>query len=473
MLQGLGFGPDAVKFYKHPRVVNRTCSHGFGGFKCQGQRLLGVHAFLQQRYYPHFTATRKATGRPVHKKAGQRAGSRADAMITKYITDKWTTPDGGKMRPTGAAANILNFVQNTYSLDILDAHVLVHDEVWGVATEIDLLAQTRTAHATLFVIENKTTLQTRAEHQRTYFMTDRGFPILQGRLKQERNNEYTHHQLQLAVMVSMLRRNYGLSQAIDGAVIMRVKGGSVVRYPLEPRILEALEADMSVPQPIVARVVDRPSTLSVYKPYITPPSTTRHTRWLACLAAEEPIPPDLTLTTQRWRQYLQATYPGAAVHYNVALGGLAVLGHAPQQVRLKVDAQVMTAQGPIVLLVKFLTVASSLKTALQRPNRQTKLLPNGSLHTLKSAYCLEMGARWALCPEARAYVVVMSPTELICLTVPPKFLAPFTQVIPTQRTVQPIGPSTPAPDQTPSRPATPTKPTQPQGGSRSKRALFR
>lgn len=425
-LRARGLCGDAIRFYKHPSVVNHTCSHGFGGFKCAGRRLVGVHAFLQGRYYPCFKATRKSSGRPHNQKAGQRAGSRADAQITKYIAQRWErstpTSGGGKMRPAGAAANLLNYVVGTYSLDILDAHVLVFDPEWGVATEIDVLAQTRTGTPNLFVIENKTTLQTRAEHLHTYFVADRGFPILRGQLQAERNNEYTHHQLQLAVMVSMLRRNYGLTGHIEGAVLMRVKGGTVIRYPLEPRILALLEADMA------SRLVPvrLPYTMpTLYRPYVMLPPVALHDTLLQGLTKDGGVDPVAAAWQTRWLYYLQVTFPRAIVRYQFPCGVLPV--HGQMGLRLTADALIeVPGQASTLVMIKLLLQEGPLKALLQRPGRIPKLLPNGSLHTLKSAYCLELGARWALCPTVgSARVVVMGPTELVSLAVPARFKAPF------------------------------------------------
>ena len=230
--------PSCMAFYDHPRVKEKHCVRQPGvGFSYKGTRLLGITEFLRRTYYPVFTATRRSKGRAVTKK-GKRSkglimGSMADSAITAYVK----TGNTRKMAACPAARRLAAFL-HCHKLKIVDAHVLIFEPNYGIATEMDVLCHGSTG---LIVIENKTTLQTRAEHEQTYRRPDRDQPTLLRGLYTLHNSEYVHHQLQLACMLIMLKNTYNITAT--GHVLVASSDG-LNHYPMSQDIINKLAASL-------------------------------------------------------------------------------------------------------------------------------------------------------------------------------------------------------------------------------------
>jgi hypothetical protein len=195
------------------------------GFEYQGRRLVGITDHLRRNYFPHFQATRKST-QSKFRGLGLRMGSVADSAVTAYAK----TGNFRKMAHSPAAHRLVTFLHRQ-GLDIVDAHVLVCDPGLGVATEIDVLTQ---GPRGLVVVENKTTLQCRAEHERTYKKPDRECPLMLRGYTSLLNNEYNHHQLQLAYMILMLKNTYNIDA---GGLVLVASSDGLNHYPMNPAIL--------------------------------------------------------------------------------------------------------------------------------------------------------------------------------------------------------------------------------------------
>lgn len=153
-------------------------------------------------------------------------GSVADSAVTAFAK----TGNFRKMAHCPAAHRLVTFLHRQ-ELAIVDAHVLVCDPGLGVATEIDVLTE---GPRGLVVVENKTTLQTRAEHERTYKKPDRECPLLLRGYLSLLNNEYNHHQLQLAYMILMLKNTYNIDA---GGLVLVASSDGLNHYPMNPDIL--------------------------------------------------------------------------------------------------------------------------------------------------------------------------------------------------------------------------------------------
>lgn len=188
---------------------------------------MGITEYLRRNYFPVFTASRRGTSNAKKRRGlGMRMGSWADSAITNYAK----TGNTRKMAACPNAVRLVTFLR-TLGLTIVDAHVLVCEPVFGIATEIDVLC---VGPHGLVVIENKTTLQTRAEHERTYKKPDRECPLLLQGFFSLLNNEYNHHQLQLAAMIIMLKNTYNVTA--HGHVLVASADG-LNHYPMNPSIL--------------------------------------------------------------------------------------------------------------------------------------------------------------------------------------------------------------------------------------------
>ena len=227
-------------FYKHPFVVEKRCVRKPGvGFEYKGRRLMGITEFLRRSYYPQFTACRrgkKGAGKPSskkHRNLGMKMGSIADHAITDYVK----TGSVRKMAACPTARRLAAFLHQN-KLRIVDAHVLVCEPNYGIATEIDVLCHGAKG---LVVIENKTTLQTKAEHCFSYKQADRNNPLLLRGLRSLVNSEYIHHQLQLAAMLIMLRNTYNVRAT--GHVVVATTDG-ISHYPMDQQILNLLATSL-------------------------------------------------------------------------------------------------------------------------------------------------------------------------------------------------------------------------------------
>jgi len=254
-------------------VEEKLCTRRPGiGFVYEGRRLMGITEYLRRNYFPVFTASRRGNGGSKKKRGlGMRMGSWADSAITNFAK----TGNTRKMAACPNAIRLVNFLR-TLGLTIVDAHVLVCEPVFGIATEIDVLCDG--PHG-LVVIENKTTLQTRAEHERTYKKPDRECPLLLQGFLSLLNNEYNHHQLQLAAMIIMMKNTYNINA--HGHVLVASADG-LNHYPMNPAILNLARnvlgtrrffspplANTNLPlirykyRPLLSRFIEGPGFLSV------------------------------------------------------------------------------------------------------------------------------------------------------------------------------------------------------------------
>lgn len=227
-----------MAFYNHPRVKEKHCVRQPGvGFSYKGSRLLGITEYLRRTYFPVFTATRRSSGKPATKKGKRSKGLIMGSIADTAITDFVKTGNTRKMAACPSARRLAAFLFR-YNLKIVDAHVLIFEPSYGIATEIDVLCHGLTG---LVVIENKTTLQTRAEHEQTYRRPDRDQPTLLRGLYTLHNSEYVHHQLQLACMLIMLKNTYNI--VATGHVLVASSDG-LNHYPMNKDILDKLAASL-------------------------------------------------------------------------------------------------------------------------------------------------------------------------------------------------------------------------------------
>lgn len=236
------------------------------GFSYRGTRLVGITEFLRRSYYPVFTATRRS-GRPTNSKQkrskGLRMGSVCDSAITNYVK----TGNIRKMAACPTARRIAAFLHRN-NLKIVDAHVLIFEPRYGIATEIDVLCHGKSG---LIVIENKTTLQSRAEHEQTYRRPDKDQPMLLKGLYTLHNSEYTHHQLQLASMLIMLKNTYNI---IATGHILVASSDGLNHYPMNRDILNKLATALCTRQHFlpIPKCIDQSMPLVNYafRPYTKP-----------------------------------------------------------------------------------------------------------------------------------------------------------------------------------------------------------
>jgi hypothetical protein len=249
----------------------------------------------------------------------------------------------------------------TFRLDIVDAHVLVCDPSLGVATEIDVLAQG--PHG-LVVVENKTTLQTRAEHERTYKKPDRVCPLLLRGFLSLWNSEYNHHQLQLAYMLIMLKNTYNIDA---GGVVLVATCDGLCHYPMNPAILA------------LARTVVNAQVH--FFPVVSSKDPLLNLRFRGYLPKLSPCCLDGTVLKRAL-----AKFKATEVEQNVEIGKVAFYERPDLVVPVMANIRLMTPTGPVLLLVRALTCPAKL---LSVPVSTIKL-PSGHQHSRLNLVFLEL-----------------------------------------------------------------------------------
>jgi hypothetical protein len=306
---------------------------------------------------------------------------------------------------------------------MLDAQVVIADVAWGVATKIDVLAQEAGAQPRLFIIEVKTTLQTHAEHLRTYHAVKNGCPRMQGALAHEPNCEYTHHQLQLILMLLILERTAGLQRRPTGAIFLAVKGGKVCTYPVDARLMDRVQAIMQGTLPTPPSI---PGVLPVFLEYVRAAPSSYHTELLTVLAQPQAsVSTVVRALAERLRAWFAVHHPGITPQFSVDLGRIPIRKRVPAQ-SLGLTADVWIPASPPTLYVLRLDLnAITLKGSLQTPLPRLHRLPHGAPATRLNAWLLAVGARAAVHPEAVAKLVVVSATELVVRPLPANIRALF------------------------------------------------
>lgn len=290
-------------------------------------------------------------------------GSVADSAITHYVK----TGDVRKMAACPAARRLAAFLHK-HELKLVDAHVLIFEANLGLATEIDVLCH---GHSGLIVIENKTTLQTRAEHEYTYRMPDRDRPKLLRSLSSLRNSEYVHHQLQLALMLIMMKNTYNIRAT--GHILVASSDG-LNHYPMNPEILNLMAIAVSSLrhfQPACLLKCTYPSVRYVYRPYVRGDSDAQ--------SSSDSITP-LPITS-----FLKK-YPDAVItsHYNT--GTLSFYERPDVSASLHVD---VCAETETTLFLFNVKTTDLTKLDCDNDNERPSL-PSNHKHTFANQCFLEM-----------------------------------------------------------------------------------
>lgn len=374
------FFASAIPFYDHPFVREKRCVRKPGvGFEYVGRRLVGITEFLRRAYFPVFKATRRGgakKGGPARNR-GLRMGCIADHAITAYVK----TGNARKMAHSPPARRLAAFLQQN-KLKIVDAHVLICEPNYGIATEIDVLCQGVNG---LVVIENKTTLQTRGEHERTYHQADRECPLLLRSLRTLLNNEYNHHQLQLACMIIILRNTYNIRAT--GHVLVASSDG-LNHYPMNALILNQVATSLCTMHhfnpPRLISEKKNPVLGYCFRPYIS---------------QRPDIPETLPLQIER---FIKKNAPDADVKYNYGVGKLTFHERTDVELELKVDVFV-ESETSIFMFNCFQTDLDSKTCSLSTlPN-----LPSGQSNSLLSNSMLEIAiAGKVLQPKKKLFLRV-------------------------------------------------------------------
>ena len=413
----LRFFPSAIPFYTHPFITANRCIRKPGvGFECDGRRLLGVTEYLRRNFYPTFKATRRATPnrsrtQPHSRGLGMRMGSIADHAITAFAK----TGDLRKMTRSSAAQRLVHFLKIN-KLTIVDAHVLICDPSVGIATEIDVLCQGKSS---LVVIENKTTLQSRTEHLRTYRTPDSEQPLLAGPLRTLLNNEYNHHQLQLALMLIMLKQTYNIRAT--GYVVMATVDG-LIHYPINPTVFELTRSLLAnqrhfrspaYRQQLVCH--DDPSILRLpysYRPFL-------RTNSLPYYTAGTPLPPILL----KFLKKVKITTP----QLQYTAGTLKFYDRPDVTEPIVADVYAETTDTIYIFALRA-TPFSPVQVAdpISAPVKGVKILPGGYSNTLLSAIFLELAITTAVLQATTPLKQIQSRVILL-----PDNAPPFSRKLPT------------------------------------------
>ena len=384
-----------TRFLQHPIIAGKECKRMPGeGFVYNGKKLMGITQFLTTYYYPIFSATRRNASRAVKRGLGLRMGTVADSAVTAFAK----TGDFRKMARSKTATRLVNYLHKL-NLQIVDAHVLICDPILGIATEIDVLCQNSSS---LVVIENKTTLQTRAEHERTYRKPDLNCPLMLRGFHSLLNNEYNHHQLQLASMIFMLRRTYGITAS--GHVLV-ASSDSLNHYPMNPTILN-LAFSVWNAQSIFCPVIIKPAF---------PQIRSSMRAFLLPRTPIDPIPAELLKLQEKHQMPILVNYATGNVSYYDREG------ERPCFVDFAIDTPECLYLYNVVSTVYSLKEMQSPASALVKgvaklPNRQINCFLN--MHYLNLAV-----ATHALKKEKKieARLLILGPKKILRL-LPRKFL---------------------------------------------------
>lgn len=326
-----------------------------------------------------------------------RMGSVADNAITAFAK----TGDFRKMARCKTAARLIQYLRNL-NLQIADAHVLICDPNLGIATEIDVLCQGANG---LVVIENKTTLQTRAEHERTYRKPDSSCPLMLRGFNSLLNNEYNHHQLQLASMIYMLKRTYNIHAT--GHVLV-ASSDSLNHYPMNPAIL-SLAFSVWYAQTIFMPQIIKPPFPQIH--YSLRPFLIERKRELE-------IPAQIT----KFQSKIDGLIPIQSHFFTSNVCFYERSGERPCYVDFAIDAP------DCLYLFNVVSTPYSLKE-INLPQsavmKGVKKLPNRQLNTFLNVEYLNLGvAAYALSGNAKkveARLLILGPKKILRL-VPRKFL---------------------------------------------------
>ena len=343
------------------------------GFEYRGRRMMGITEFLRRSYFPLFNATRRSfkvagkSSKKKHSSLGMRMGSKADHAITDYVK----TGSVRKMAQCPAARRLAAFLHRN-KLKLVDAHVLVCEPKYNLATEIDVLCNG--VHG-LVVIENKTTLQSLAEHNRTYKLPDRDNPVLLHGLRSLLNNEYNHHQLQLAAMLIILRNTYGIKAT--GHVLVASTDG-LCHYPMNEQILNLLATSLctmhhfQTPQLKIMTNPDLPSVSYSFRPYVSIETT-------------------VITTLPKIATKLLEKNNADNIKINQIIGSTTFHERPDVVVPLTMDIIAESADEIFMFLVKH--TALDTKSDIQSISSQTPKLPTGHRNSLLTSSSLELALK--------------------------------------------------------------------------------
>lgn len=341
-----------------------------------------------------------------------RMGSIADHAITAFAK----TGDIRKMTRSSAAQRLVHFLKIN-KLSIVDAHVLICDPSVGIATEIDVLCQGKTS---LVVIENKTTLQSRTEHLRTYRTPDSEQPLLAGPLRTLLNNEYNHHQLQLALMLMMLKQTYNIRAT--GYVVMATVDG-LIHYPINPTVFELTRSLLAnqrhfrspaYRQQLVSH--DDPTILRLpysYRPFLRTNSVPHHTTDTTD-TTDTPLPPILL----KFLKKVKITTP----QLQYTAGTLKFYDRPDVTEPILADVYAETADTIYIFTLRPTSFSpAQAANPISAPVKGVKILPGGYSNTLLNATFLELAITTAVLQATTPRKQIQSRVILLPDNAPPFF----------------------------------------------------
>lgn len=340
---------------------------------------MGVTEFIRRAYYPIFNPIRRKNFKQKsvlkskkHRGRGLIMGSIADHIITDYVK----TGNIRKMASCPAAKRIAYFLKKN-RLELVDAHVLICEPSFGIATEIDVLCH---ANNKLVVIENKTTLQSRAEHEQTYRLADRDNPVLLKGLRTLLNSEYNHHQLQLACMLIMLRNTYKVNAT--GYILVASSDG-LNHYPINPVILNLVATSLCTmhhfaPKSIPVNV--GPTISYKFKPFIVSSEQTKYFK-----------PPKLLQT------FFKKKFPDSTIFFKHPTGNLTF--HERPDVTVKMIADIFIETEKTIFLFSVIPTNLDAKESLLSSEKK---LPTGHDSNFQSLAFLNLALTASVLPKKQS-----------------------------------------------------------------------
>lgn len=340
---------------------------------------MGVTEFIRRAYYPIFNPIRRKGYKQKsvlkskkHRGRGLIMGSIADHIITDYVK----TGNIRKMASCPAAKRIAFFLKKN-KLELVDAHVLICEPNFGIATEIDVLCH---ANNKLVVIENKTTLQTRAEHEQTYRVADRDNPLLLKGLHSLLNSEYNHHQLQLACMLIMLKNTYKVNAT--GYILVASSDG-LNHYPINQVILNLVATSLCTMHHFAPKSIPinhGPTISYKFKPFIFPAEKKNYFK-----------PPKLLQT------FFKKKFPEATIFFKYHTGNLTF--HERPDVNVQMFADIFIETEKTIYLFSVIQTHLDAKDSLLSSEKK---LPTGHTSTFQSLAFLDLAMTAFVLPKKQS-----------------------------------------------------------------------
>lgn len=280
---------------------------------------------------------------------------------------------------------IMKTIREKLCLRVVSAQQVVYDLPWQLATPIDVVCQTIGVWPMLVIIENKTTLQTLANHLHTYKLADACMPALMNGFETLANSEYNHHMLQLAAEMLMITRNYDI-QRVTGYIIMACSDLQTKTYPMTPEFLKMAE-----------RVFSGGRVHSQHEFSSLPLVYARHAQ--SIVRTLHPVPPCLDDWHPVHLAWLKRKFPGVLQRSVLKLG-------VTEKRDTVLNLPTVWIQMEDKVMVVVLKIHDpSAESLARRYNRPTKTrMPTGAPETMMRSCFLEAGMRIGLLKQSHTLV---------------------------------------------------------------------